>query len=72
MNYPNLSGQHKNRLWVEIFNLSNELASLFKRCQFCLELDSLAVVKVDVFTYEETSLLIGCNFLPINTLGFEN
>ena len=30
------------------------------------------VVEVDVFTYEEASLLIGADFHSIDTFGFEN
>ncbi len=30
------------------------------------------IVEMDVFTYEEASLLIGLKFCAINTLGFKN
>ena len=53
-------------------SLSNELAPIFHRCQFCFELDTLVVVEMDVFTYEEARLLIGARLCTINTLSFQN
>ncbi len=57
---------------VKKINLSNILTSLLKRCQFCFKLDTLVIVKVDVFIYEEASLLIGLKLNAVNALGFEN
>ena len=71
MNCPNLYGQHKRTpLRHNIRFSSNELASVFHRCQFCFELDALVVVEVDVFTYEQACLLIGTRPRRIDTLCF--
>ena len=50
--------------------LSNKLISHFKRSQFCFNLNSLVIVEVDVFVYEEASFLVGFEFDPVNALGF--
>lgn len=52
--------------------ISNELISLFQWCQFCFELNTSMVVEVEVFTYEEASLLIGAKFSSADALGLEN
>ena len=71
MDCANLCGQNKNSLnGSNNYFLSNELTSLFERCQFCFKLDALMVVEMDVFTYEEASLLMGLKFRTVNTLGF--
>ena len=73
MNCPNLYGQHKRTpLRHNIRFSSNELASVFHRCQFCFELDTLEVVKVNIFTYEEARLLIGARPRPVDTLCFQD
>ena len=73
MNCPKLCGQHKNSLNGRKYRkLSNELTSLFERCQFCFKLDTFIVVEVYVFIYEEARLLIGFEFGAVYTLGFEN
>ena len=41
-------------------------------CQFCFELNTFVVVKLNVCTYEETRLLIGADFRTGNTFGFED
>jgi hypothetical protein len=35
-------------------------------------LDTLVIVKVDVFIYEEARLLMGLKLNSVNALGFEN
>ena len=50
MNRPILCVQHKKPLWN--IESSNELASQFKRSQFCFGLDALMIVKVDVVIYQ--------------------
>ena len=50
----------------------NRLASFFNRRQFCFELDSFMVVKMDVVINQR----IGCSkildFLAVDTLGFQD
>ena len=73
MNCRNLYGQHKRTsLWHKISFSSDELAPIFHRCQFCFESDTLVVAEVDVFTYEEASLLIGARFRAVDALCFQN
>ena len=52
--------------------VSVTIASLFKWCQFCFELNTFIVVELDVGTYEEARLLIGADFGAVDTLGFKN
>ena len=70
---PKLFGQYKkNPYGMKYKILSNKLASFFKWSQFCICLDTLVVVEVDVLPYEEASLLKSFQFHPMNTLSFEN
>ena len=73
MNCPKLSRQYKKSL-LEVENkiLSNKLISFFKRSQFCFSLDTVVVVEVDVFRYDEASLIISGKFNSVDTFGFEN
>lgn len=70
MNRHELCKQHKKASKEKI--LSNELTSQFERGQFCFKLNTLVVVKVDVFTYEKANLLIGAEFDAVNARCFEN
>ena len=70
---PGLCRQHKKNPYGSKYKiLSDILTSYFKRSQFCFELDTLTVVEIDVFIYEEASLLIGLKIGAINALCFEN
>lgn len=57
--------------WQKNLLLSNELISLFKRSQFCFCLNTVIIVEVDVFGYDEASLLISGKFYSVDTLDFE-
>ena len=70
MNCPKLCVQHKKPLWH--IKLSNELASQFKRSQFCFELNTLMIVKVNVIINHSSSFLKGRYLCPVNALCFEN
>ncbi len=51
---------------------NNILTSFFDRSQFCFNLNPLVVVEVNVFSYEETCILIGLELRFVNALCFEN
>ena len=72
MNRARLCGQHKKAPDVGLYNSSNELAPQLQRCQFCFSLNTVVIVVIDIFPYEQASLLISFEFNPMNTLGFEN
>ena len=60
MNCPKLCRQYKKSL-LEVENqiLSNKLISFFERSQFCFCLNTVIIVEeVDVFGYDEASLII--------------
>ena len=42
-----------------------KLTSFFIRCQFCFELDTFIIVKVNVFIKEEASLVLGRGFVVV-------
>ena len=72
MNRPNLCGQYKKVLYGSKNQiLSNILTSLFQGSQFCFKLYSFMVIEMDVFAYEEASLLIGLKFYSVNAFSFE-
>ena len=52
--------------------LSNILTSYFKRSQFCFKLNSFVIVEMDIFIYEEASLLIGFERGSVNTLCLQD
>ncbi len=60
----------KSLLDVVIKILSNKLISFFKRSQFCFSLNMVIVVEVDVFGYEEASLLVAGKFDSAVTFSF--
>ena len=70
MNRPTLCVQHKKPLWN--IESSNELASQFKRSQFCFGLDALMIVKVDVVIYQLSCFCESIDLRPVNTLCFED
>lgn len=73
MNCSNLCGQYKNRVYGKKNKiLSNILTSFFKRSQFCFSLNTVVVVEVDVFGYDEASLVISGKFNSVDTFRFEN
>ena len=56
---------------VENKILSNKLISFFKRSQFCFCLNTVIIVEVDVFGYDEASLIISGKFNSVNAFRFE-
>ena len=72
LNCPKLSRQYKKSL-LEVENkiLSNKLISFFKRSQFCFSLNTIIVVEVNVFCYDEASLIIAGKFYSVDTFCFE-
>ena len=73
MNCPNLYGQHKKAPYgSQNLKSSNILTSFFKRSQFCFKLNSFVVVKVNVFAYEDASILISFKLSSVNTFSFKN
>jgi len=59
---PQIVQTAQNPLDVNNQKLSSKLISFFKRSQFYFRLNTVIMVKVDVFTYEKASLLIGGEF----------
>ena len=56
---------------VENKILSNKLISFFKRSQFCFSLNTVIVVEVNVFGYDEASLIISGKLNSVNAFRFE-
>ncbi len=70
MNCPKLCVQHKKPLWH--IKLSNELASQFKRSQFCFKLDTLMIVKVNIVINELFCIGECLELRSVNTFCLEN
>ena len=67
---PNCAYSTKKPLWRN--ELSNELASQFKRSQFCFELYALMIVEIDVIINELFCFRKSLNLCSVNTLCFED
>jgi len=70
MNRPKLCVQHKKALWI--IELSNELASQFKRSQFCFKLNALVIVEVDIIIDQLPCFSECFDLRSVNTFCFED
>ena len=62
-------GQHKK---APNSKSSNKLASKFKRCQFCIQLNPLKVVKLNISNNHAFGFLKSRQFDAVNTLRFDD
>lgn len=67
---PFCTDSTKSRLWQN--ELSTELAPQLKRSQFCIQLNTLMIVEINVVINQPPSFGKGFDLRSVNTLCFEN